>query len=146
MYDTMTVGVGLFVHVGERFGDGRGDRHRVGPGDLQLQLACPLSDLAQVAARHVFDDDIGPSVGVDGGLQHLCNTGMVHLGLDARFIQKTRQERRVVAMLVPDELDDARALGAFDIPECGQVDLTHPSARDGLEQHQPPKGSWANKL
>jgi hypothetical protein len=92
------------------------------------------ANLAQVPTFDELDDDVRLARGIVGGFQDLGDAWVLELRLDASLIQKACQERAVLFVFVSDRLHDAGTFGAFDTARGSQVDLTHATARDSLEQ------------
>ncbi len=106
--------IGSLVGVGERLGQGRANRYRLSPGDSVPDSSRASPHLAKTTPFDILDNDVGLSPRIDSSLQNLRNTWMVELRLNARFIEKARQERAVRSVVTSDDLHDAGSLGPLD--------------------------------
>jgi hypothetical protein len=71
---------------------------------------------------------------------------MMELRLDARFVEKAREEGAVGVVITTHRFDDDRALGAFDADHRCEKDLAHPAARDAFQQAEALELTWQPRL
>ena len=126
--------VHALVHVHERFGCGGRHGHCIGPRQAIGKRKGARAHFAQASAFHELDHHERLALVVGRCLEDLRHTRVLELRLHARFVEETRKEGSILGMFAADDLDDAGALGAFDASGSSEVDLTHASASDELEQ------------
>ncbi len=128
------------MDVPERLGGARSDRDGVTPLDARAKVHRLRAHFAQASPLDVFDDDVGLPARVGRCLDDLRDAMMLELRLDARLVEKARDEGLVRCVVAPDDLDHAWPLGTLDAGRRRQVNFPHAPAGKPSEQPQPPEG------
>ena len=121
--ERFAVGVSAFVHVSERFGQGRRNRHRIGPPHANRGMNGARPHFAEASPLDILDHDVRLAPFVGGGLQNLSDAGVLQLGLHPGLVEKSREERFVASRALDGCLDHAGALGALDAGRRRQIDF-----------------------